>query len=93
MRVKTCFRGLIILLAALWVSSAWGDGETAVQQTAGYRFPITGRVYEDRNENSLLDPSEPGVAGVGVTDGSEVVLADGEGRYRLSNAGGEARIV
>lgn len=80
MNIQRWLYRLILLAALLWTISASADA-------------MTGRVYEDQNENGRLDAGEPLVAGVGVTDGSEVVLSDAEGRYRLVNAGGEARLV
>ena len=49
---------------------------------------ITGVVYVDRNANGRRDPSEPGIAGVPVTDQRDVVLTDAEGRYRLVSTSG-----
>lgn len=43
-----------------------------------------GRVYLDSNGNGVLDDGETGVAGVAVSNGSDVVRTDGEGAWSLS---------
>lgn len=58
-----------------------------------YRYPIEGLVFRDANGNGLCDPNEPGIAGVGVSDGCDVVVTDNTGRYQLPNADYEARFV
>ena len=42
-----------------------------------------GTVFLDNNGNGRLDPGEPGVANVMVSNQRQVVLSDGQGRYRL----------
>lgn len=42
-----------------------------------------GVVFHDANENGVRDASEPGLAGVGVSNGREVVLTGNDGRYAL----------
>lgn len=42
-----------------------------------------GRVFEDLNRNSLPDADEPGIQGVAVSNGREVVLSDAAGNYEL----------
>ncbi len=42
-----------------------------------------GYVFEDQNGNGQRDAGEPGLSGVGVSNGREVVLTDQEGRYLL----------
>lgn len=42
-----------------------------------------GYVFEDQNGNGQRDAGEPGLSGVGVSNGREVVLTDQEGRYQL----------
>ncbi len=43
----------------------------------------TGVVFEDTNGNGLRDTDEPGIPGVAVSNGLDVVLTDEEGRYEL----------
>lgn len=43
----------------------------------------TGYVYEDANANGKRDRREQGIAGVAVSNGKEVALTDGKGRYEL----------
>jgi len=42
-----------------------------------------GLVFEDLNGNGQRDTSEPGIAGVAVSDGRTVVLSDANGLYEL----------
>lgn len=44
----------------------------------------TGIVYEDFNENGQQDPAEPGVKGVRVSNGVDIVRTDKDGRYAIS---------
>jgi hypothetical protein len=44
---------------------------------------IHGKVFEDLNANGVLDPDEPGVSGVGVSDGANVVLTSDLGAFTL----------
>ncbi|MEO1041304.1 MAG: calcineurin-like phosphoesterase family protein [Pseudomonadota bacterium] len=43
----------------------------------------TGVVFNDRNRNGTQDGAEPGVPGVKVSNGMDVVLTDDNGRYAL----------
>ncbi|MGH8078471.1 MAG: metallophosphoesterase N-terminal domain-containing protein, partial [Lysobacter sp.] len=43
----------------------------------------SGTVFEDRNGNGSQDQAEPGVPGVKVSDGVELVTSDASGRYQL----------
>jgi hypothetical protein len=40
-------------------------------------------VFNDRNNNGQRDSGEPGIGGVGVSNGEDVVVTDGRGRYVL----------
>ncbi len=44
---------------------------------------VTGRVFEDLNRNTVADAGEPGIAGVRVSNGHQVVLTNSSGRYQL----------
>src|SRR5688572_9092736 len=53
----------------------------------------TGQLYEDRNNNGRYDrPHDVPVAGVGVTDGDNVVKSEADGRYVLPLSG-ESKLV
>ena len=45
--------------------------------------PARGTVYLDKNENGLFDSGEPGIPGVKVSNGVDVVLTDAGGRYEI----------
>jgi hypothetical protein len=49
----------------------------------------SGRIYDDRNGNARQDADEPGIAGVAVSNGREVVRSDVEGGYRIMVAPGD----
>ena len=51
--------------------------------TQGSGEIIRGSVYEDRNNNDRHDRIEPGIAGVSVSNGCDVVITDGGGRYQI----------
>ncbi|AHF90129.1 calcineurin phosphoesterase [Opitutaceae bacterium TAV5] len=59
-------------------------------------FRVGGVVFDDRNANGLRDAGEPGLAGVGVSDGVTVALTGDDGRYELTvepaAAGAEATV-
>ncbi|HEY4530715.1 MAG TPA: calcineurin-like phosphoesterase family protein [Luteimonas sp.] len=42
-----------------------------------------GRVFHDRDADGVADAGEPGIAGVGVSDGRAVAWTDADGHYRL----------
>ena len=42
-----------------------------------------GRVFHDKNGNGVFDSGEPGVKGVAVSNGREVVETGGKGQYTL----------
>jgi hypothetical protein len=43
-----------------------------------------GTVFEDRNKNGRMDRSEPGIAGVKVSNGSHITTTDRNGRWSLA---------
>jgi hypothetical protein len=50
---------------------------------AGNDDIVKGIVFQDLNKNGRLDPGEPGVAGVSVSNGKEVVRTRESGRWEL----------
>ncbi|EOZ99070.1 hypothetical protein A33Q_0778 [Indibacter alkaliphilus LW1] len=44
---------------------------------------VTGFVFEDKNQNGKKERREPGVPGVAVSNGEDVVLTDESGKYEL----------
>lgn len=45
---------------------------------------LTGVVFNDVNKNSIHDEDEPGIAGVAVSNGTEIVTTDEQGRYNIA---------
>lgn len=43
-----------------------------------------GVVFHDANQNQTRDPDEKGIEGVGVSNGSDIVKTNAEGRYELA---------
>ncbi|HET6522786.1 MAG TPA: calcineurin-like phosphoesterase family protein [Geminicoccaceae bacterium] len=66
--------------AALAATAALLPGAAAAETA-------TGTVFEDRDGNGERGPDEPGVAGVAVSNGREVVRTDAGGRYSLPVTG------
>ncbi len=54
---------------------------------------VTGTVFEDRNANLKHDAGEPGIAGVKVSDGVQVVVTDRRGVYRIDTSAGRHTFV
>ena len=78
------------LFPVILVIALIGPAAVAGAQTDSAGTPplmATGTVFEDRNGNRLRDAGEPGLAGVLVSNGLEVVRSDPEGRYSLPIAG------
>ncbi len=44
----------------------------------------TGTVFEDLDLDGQHDASEPGIAGVRVSNGADIVVTDADGRYRIT---------
>lgn len=76
----------LILFVTLTVIGLMGWGLSSVQsQTSAERGleTIRGVVYHDLNGNEQRDADEPGLAGVRVSNGREIVETDGVGAYAL----------
>jgi 3',5'-cyclic AMP phosphodiesterase CpdA len=54
-----------------------------VPNTGGGEGVLDGTVFNDKNKNSKQDTNEPGLTGVAVSNGREVVATDDQGRYEL----------
>ncbi|HOI49131.1 MAG TPA: metallophosphoesterase N-terminal domain-containing protein, partial [Prolixibacteraceae bacterium] len=66
---RKLFMLMPVMLLAVWL--------------AGAQQSVTGYVFEDVNANGKRDRKEAGIAGVGVSNGREVVLTDPSGKYIL----------
>jgi hypothetical protein len=53
----------------------------------------SGVVFRDVNRNGQRETGEPGIAGIRVSDGVDIVETDSEGRYRLPLVDGRSRFV
>jgi hypothetical protein len=49
----------------------------------GEKGNLKGLVFSDTNHNGILDSGEPGIAGVCVSNGKEVVQTDANGKWEL----------
>lgn len=81
----------ILALASLGLAPslvhAHGQGHglpgAKAQGTSAERSVAQGTVFLDRNGNGRLDSSEPGIGGVSVSNGIDVVQTDAHGQYRI----------
>lgn len=69
--------GVILCLAALALAARFGHAQTETPPFA------TGIVFHDRNRNGVRDTGEEGLKDIRVSNQSEIVKTDREGRYRL----------
>jgi len=66
-----------------WEDSAFRGQVEVVRDDRTDRETVSGSVFEDKDQDSTQDSGEPGVPGVKVSNGREVVTTDGQGRYEL----------
>ena len=55
----------------------------ALSSATAHADDATGIVFEDLDQDGIYDPGEPGVRGVRVSNGVDVVLTDRNGRYEI----------
>jgi len=80
-------RELIVAGSASALALTAGVGVTAPPVEAA------GIVFDDRSETGRRRPGDPGIPGVMVSNGRDVVVTDAEGRWRLPLAEGESVFV
>ncbi|WNV76231.1 metallophosphoesterase N-terminal domain-containing protein [Geodermatophilus sp. DSM 44513] len=68
----------LVILSPLVLPSSANAGDAPQ-----YTDTATGIVYEDLDQDDEHDEGEPGVSGVSVSNGREVVRTDDDGRYSL----------
>ena len=61
---------------------------TALVLIAALQADLSGTVFVDRNGNGIRDAGEPGLAGVSVSDQSDVVVTDATGNFHITNSHG-----
>lgn len=66
-----------------WAASAYRGGVEVIKAVEVNQKTLDGTVFTDKNRNSTQDAGEPGMPGVVVSNGREVVTTDGQGRYEL----------
>jgi hypothetical protein len=66
-----------------WQESAYRGEVEVVRDGRTDRETVSGAVFDDKDRDSTQDAGEPGVPGVKVSNGREVVTTDGQGRYEL----------
>ncbi|WP_104046100.1 calcineurin-like phosphoesterase C-terminal domain-containing protein [Arthrobacter sp. ZGTC412] len=66
-----------------WAGSAYRGGVEVLNAAEANQQILDGTVFHDRNRNSTQDSGEPGLPGVTVSNGRDVVTTDGQGRYEL----------
>ena len=77
-------RGIDGLLTGIFLKIVLASATLVATVTAATAAETAkGRVFNDHNHNGRLDAGEPGIAGVRVSDGEQIVLTDSEGAYEL----------
>src|SRR5450432_3086223 len=75
------------------ILAAVGASSLALVTGTGFAARPTiaqGHVFHDRRETGKRSVGDPGIPGVMVSNGRDVVLTDSEGRWRLSIADGDS---
>ena len=70
-------------IALLAGAAVLAGAPALAQQDGTQQETARGVVFDDRNGNGARDDGEPGVQDVRVSNGTDVVLTDAEGRYEL----------
>jgi hypothetical protein len=83
-------RDVVTAGAVLTVTSAASSGRNAfalddnrADRQSDTSATVTGVVFEDRSGTGVRQPDDPGIAGVLVSNGHDVVRTDADGRYAL----------
>ncbi|WIM67467.1 calcineurin-like phosphoesterase family protein [Corynebacterium breve] len=64
-------------------SDAYVGGPEVIEEAPADNV-LEGVVFDDQNKNSIHDSNEPGIEGVSVSNGKEIVTTDAEGRYEIT---------
>ncbi len=84
----------LALGGAVAADAQTGSGDPASPTAPPTALPLaSGTVFEDRNGNRRRDPGEPGLAGVLISNGLDVVRSGADGRYSLPIAEGDVLFV
>jgi len=65
-----------LAISFLFLSNVWAINQAESAVVKGY-------VFLDKNNNGVRDPGEPGIRGVSVSNGKDVVQTDSRGLYTL----------
>ncbi len=66
-----------------WAETAYRGGVDVVPGPDEDQDTLDGTVFVDKDQDSVQDRNEPGLAGVTVSNGRDVTTTDGRGRYEL----------
>ncbi|AKC87755.1 calcineurin-like phosphoesterase C-terminal domain-containing protein [Pseudoxanthomonas suwonensis] len=80
-----------ILLAC--VVAAQGAAARAADASGADTATVSGHVHLERDGRAGRDPSEPGLPGVAVSNGVDIVRTDAQGRFRIGARPGQAVFV
>ncbi|MDR0574474.1 MAG: calcineurin-like phosphoesterase family protein [Tannerella sp.] len=75
-------RSIFLFIWAAMTLPVFAQSRAAAASVSARSF-VAGTVYEDLNRNGRRDRKEKGVAGVAVSNGTDVALTDASGKYRL----------
>ncbi|HVK03064.1 MAG TPA: calcineurin-like phosphoesterase family protein [Armatimonadaceae bacterium] len=80
--------GVALLVPPLHAAKPAAPSAPAVSQSSSAATATaaeaSGVVFEDRNRNRVRDTGEPGIRGVKVSNGEQIVVTDRDGRWKLS---------
>ncbi|GGA72683.1 hypothetical protein GCM10011369_13070 [Neiella marina] len=79
---------LLSLFASVLVNLTAANGAFAATE-----LKVSGFIYHDQNNNGTMDSSEQGIAGVAVSNGIDVNVSDGDGRYEITLNHGQTLFV
>ncbi len=82
-RVRSCCRAITCLAASL--TAGW---LLAAPSATSWGKAISGRVFADLNGDGAANSTEPGLAGVAVSDGHTVAVTATDGTYSIANPAG-----
>lgn len=75
--------GLFLIVAGLIAVGLWQQSRSEPRPVRQEGPQAVGVVFHDRNRNGVRDRGEEGLRGIRVSNQRDIVLTDGEGRYRL----------
>lgn len=73
----------VLLESALFLACLSPSIFNAINASEQVSQIAKGVVFDDLNGNQKRDANEPGIQGIKISNGTEIVLTDGDGRYQI----------